>query len=369
MKKYALLVIVLIIVSSAAFPQEEEVWKNEGKRDHSNLVLLHPTVSNLEAVENLIANGLISPEKYRIIGVYHADERYEYETSRNYVDTASALSLDVYLHEFSDTLHPGLLYRQNSLTDDYQKIFKHSEGVIFFGGPDLPPEVYNDKTNLHTSISDPNRHYFELSFLFHLLGGFQNEDFDPLLNTNPDYLIYGFCLGMQTMNVATGGTMIQDIPSEIYDVHYVEDVLKLDPNRLHRNYHKKVSMDSDLLSGHFHRVHFKSTPYLNDLNSENSTPSVYSNHHQAVKDIGKGFNVIAASMDGKIAEALQHRKYSNVVGVQFHPEAAFLYDAGQNFRLTPDDTVSFTGPQILQKTHSMEFHRKFWEDFQQRLNE
>lgn len=42
---------------------------------------------------------------------------------------------------------------------------------------------------------------------------------------------------MQTMNVATGGTLIQDIPSEIYKLQYVEDVLKLDPARLHRNYH------------------------------------------------------------------------------------------------------------------------------------
>jgi len=369
MKKYAFLLIVAIVVSSAAFSQKEGSRENEEKRDLNNLVLTHPTVSNLKAIGNLIDNGLIDPENYRITGVYHADERYDYKDSRKYIDTASILSVDIYLHEFSDTIHPGLLFRQNALTDDYKKIFKHSEGVVFFGGPDLPPEVYNEKTSLLTSIYDPHRHYFELSFLFHLLGGFQNEDFEPLLNQNPDYLIYGFCLGLQTMNVATGGTLIQDIPSEIYEMNYVEDVLKLDPNRLHRNYHKRISMAGDLLSGHFHRIHFQSTRYFNELHTENSTPSVYSNHHQAVKDIGKGFKVIAASMDGRIAEAIQHEKYSNVVGVQFHPEAAFLYDDGENFRLTPEDSVSFTGPQILQETHSMEFHRKFWENFQQRLNE
>lgn len=369
MKKNALLLIVLIFTSFSTFAQGEEIWENDEKKKLNNLVLTHPTVSNLKAISNLIAKNMISLSDYRIIGVYHEKERYEYKASRNYVDTASALSIDVYFHQFVDTIHPGLLYRENPLTDDYRKIFNHSEGVIFFGGPDLPPEVYNEKTSLYTSIYDPYRHYFELSFLFHLLGGYQNEDFEALLKENPDYLIYGFCLGMQTMNVATGGTLIQDIPSEVYDMHYVEDILKLDTSRLHRNYYNRISMSSDLLSGHFHRIHLKSSRYSGELNLKNTTPSVYSNHHQAVDAIGKGFQVWAASMDGKIVEGMQHEKYSNVVGMQFHPEAVFLYDAGQNFRLTPDDTVSFTGPQILRETHSMEFHGKFWENFQQRLNE
>ncbi len=111
--------------------------------------------------------------------------------------------------------------KKYALGDDYRKIFEHSEGTVFFGGPDLPPEVYNEKTSLHTSIYDPYRHYFELSFLFHLLGGYQAEKFEPLLKEDPDYLIYGFCLGMQTMNVATGGTMMQRmIFGSALTIHY-----------------------------------------------------------------------------------------------------------------------------------------------------
>ncbi|MFP4619834.1 MAG: gamma-glutamyl-gamma-aminobutyrate hydrolase family protein [Bacteroidales bacterium] len=370
MKKYAILLIVSVIfVPSASFAQRTGLWGSDGNDSPDNLVLTHPTVSNLKKIAHLVDKNLINLENYTIIGIYHEDEQYEYESSRNYVDTASLSGLNIYLHGFSDTIHPELLYKQNSLTDDFRKIFTHSRGVIFFGGPDLPPEVYDEKTSLHTSVYDPYRHYFELSFLFHLLGGYQNDDLEPLLSKYPDYLIYGFCLGMQTMNVAAGGTLIQDIPVEVYNLHFVEDVLKLDPDRLHRNYYNRLSMEDDLLSGHFHRIHFKSAEFFNGLDLDNTTPSVYSNHHQAVKNLGKGFQVKATSIDGEIVEMIQHKKYGNVIGVQFHPEAPFLYDAEEKFRLTPDDSVSFTGPQILQETHSMEFHRKFWENFQQRLNE
>jgi hypothetical protein len=61
-------------------------------------------------------------------------------------------------------------------------------------------------------ITDPHRHYLELSFLFHLLGGFQDESFLPLLEERPEYPVLGICLGMQSMNVATGGDMIRIFP-------------------------------------------------------------------------------------------------------------------------------------------------------------
>ncbi|MEZ4908152.1 MAG: gamma-glutamyl-gamma-aminobutyrate hydrolase family protein [Saprospiraceae bacterium] len=45
---------------------------------------------------------------------------------------------------------------------------------------------------------------------------------------------------------------------------------------------------------------------------------VVSSHHQAVKNIGKGLDIVATSMDGK-SLMLIHKKYRNVIGVQFHP--------------------------------------------------
>jgi len=231
----------------------------------------------------------------------------------------------------------------------------------------MPPEVYGEKTHLLTSVSDPYRHYFELSFLYHLLGGSQSKDDPALLVQNPDYLVYGFCLGMQTMNVAAGGSMVQDIPSEIYGLHHVEDILKLDRERLHRNYNTRLTMDEDLLNGHFHHVHFTSAGLSEKWGIEGFHPMVYSNHHQAVDEVGAGFKVAATSMDGKIIEGLQHKRYEHVIGVQFHPEAFFLYDTNDRYRMAPADRESFTGPDILKKARSMEFHRQFWRDFSRRL--
>jgi putative glutamine amidotransferase len=76
------------------------------------------------------------------------------------------------------------------------------------------------------------------------LGGYGNEDFEPFLKEKPKYLVTGFCLGMQTMNVATGGTLIQDIPAEIYGATTSEKTLEIGRANLHRNYWQEVVDDS-----------------------------------------------------------------------------------------------------------------------------
>ena len=330
-------------------------------------MLTHPTVSNLEVMINLMEKDMIGLDHWQLIGVYHKHERYDYARSRQYLDTLQYEGPRITLRQFNDTIHAGVLYRKNALSDDYTRIFELSEGVVFFGGPDMPPRVYGEKTSLHTSIYDPFRHYFELSFLYHLLGGFQNARSEPLLEENPNYLIYGFCLGMQTMNVATGGKLIQDIPTEVYDLEYAEDIVKLDRDRIHRNYNRSISVDKDLISGNFHRVLFRTSDYARRLELEDHHPVVYSNHHQAVDRIGKGFEVMATSMDGKIVEGLEHEQYPNVIGVQFHPEAHFLYDDQRTYRLEPGESPTFTGMEMLRKSQSLSFHRDFWADFEMRL--
>ncbi|HKL38268.1 MAG TPA: gamma-glutamyl-gamma-aminobutyrate hydrolase family protein, partial [Bacteroidales bacterium] len=318
---------------------------------------------------NLVDKELISLEGFRLVGVYHHHERYDYSRSRQFLDTLGYVDCDIVLREITDTIHPEVLYGKNELSDDYRTIFRQSSGVIFFGGPDLPPEVYGEQTSLYTSIYDPFRHYFELSFLHHLLGGSQQSGMRPLMQNNPGYLVYGFCLGMQTMNVATGGTLVQDIPSGIYNLRYVEEILRLDRDRIHRNYNRAIHVDEDLISGSFHSVHFSQSPYTSRLALDGFHPVVYSNHHQAVDEPGRGFQVTATSMDGKVVEGIIHERYDNVIGVQFHPEAYFLYDTTRTFRIAGDDTLSFTGWEMLEKTRSLEFHKKYWKDFERRLRE
>ncbi|MCD6355005.1 MAG: gamma-glutamyl-gamma-aminobutyrate hydrolase family protein [Prolixibacteraceae bacterium] len=110
-----------------------------------------------------------------------------------------------------------------------------SYNVFFIGVPDIPPGVYGEE-NAHSVVTDPGRHYFEATFLFHLLGSYRNEAYKAWLTEKPNCLVTGFCLGMQTMNVATGGTLIQDIPAELFGAKTPEAILKIGRANLHRNY-------------------------------------------------------------------------------------------------------------------------------------
>jgi putative glutamine amidotransferase len=222
---------------------------------------------------------------------------------------------------------------------------------------------------LLSSVTTPKRHLFELSFLFHLLGGYQDTTYIPLLEKNPSYIVIGFCLGMQTLNVATGGSMVQDIPSEIYGLKYVEDVLSLENNQIHRNYWQALHPEDDMCAANFHQIRAVSDhPFFTaDMWLPQEHPFVYSAHHQAVKKPGKNITIVATSMDGKIVEIIAHKKYRNVIGVQFHPEVAALYQPhGEKLKWTPDDSQPHSYYDALIEKKSLDFHKKFWQKINER---
>jgi putative glutamine amidotransferase len=206
----------------------------------------------------------------------------------------------------------------------------------------------------------------EASFLFHLLGGFQNNVFTPLLESNPNYIVYAICLGMQTMNIATGGTMIQDIPAEVYNLSFVEEVLASDNNAQHRNYNNNLYIDSTLFSGNFHEIKINNQLPIVGNYSGNLSPLIYSNHHQAIEKLGEDLDVIATSMDGKIIEAISHKKYPNVLGIQFHPEGTYLHNPEIKYRKNPTDELK-SGKQILIGHRSYDFHLEYWKNFSDKL--
>ena len=93
-------------------------------------------------------------------------------------------------------------------------------------------------------------------------------------------------------------------------------------------------------------------------------PLVYSNHHQALEKIGKGFVVGATSLDGKIIESIHHNTYRNVLGVQFHPENYLLYKSDEkSYRRMTVDSVYQSNYEILESNQSLEFHYAFWKYF------
>jgi putative glutamine amidotransferase len=158
------------------------------------------------------------------------------------------------------------------------------DGLVLVGGDDIPPSAYGQQPHETVKIMSTQRYNFErkLIALWWARG-------KPLL---------GICLGMQLTNVVSGGSLIQDIPSQ------VGTTVK------HRGYHNVNIVPKSSLA----KILASEEVY------------VYSNHHQAVKELGKNLKIIARSEDG-VVEALERTDGKFGLFVQWHPEAGD--DVGQ----------------------------------------
>ncbi|MCK4750673.1 MAG: gamma-glutamyl-gamma-aminobutyrate hydrolase family protein, partial [Bacteroidales bacterium] len=273
------------------------------------VLIFHPTAYNLQVIEKLVEEGILALDGYHIMGVYHEKEHYDYKLTEQYLEQNPTELFS--LKSISGPLVPDDLFGPNNCTRQFRQLFNISHGALFMGGPDIPPAAYKEPVHLLTRVTDPFRHYVEASYIFHLLGGSQRPGWEPYMENRSDYLISGICLGMQTMNVATGGTLVQDIPSEIYGIWNVEEILALPPDQMHRNYADMVNTGCDKpTSYHFHRIDLGDDSFLSgDAGyASESDPLVLSSHHQAVEKLGTGLEVAALSMDGKIVEAIENGK-------------------------------------------------------------
>ena len=156
------------------------------------------------------------------------------------------------------------------------------DGFVFAGGSDIAPAFYGEEDR-GTISPDLDRDSFELALCREAL-----EKNRPLL---------GICRGCQLLNVALGGSLIQDLP----DVK--------DDWGLHRR--------PDIVRGYVHAV--KITVPTLFPNNRGQTMKVNSMHHQAVGRLAKQAEAAARTEDG-IIEAIWAPAYKYAVGVQWHPE-------------------------------------------------
>ena len=160
-------------------------------------------------------------------------------------------------------------------------------GVVLCGGPDLDPRWYGEEPRSDASLSV----HPELDLLdWRLLEG-AAEGRTP---------VWAICRGMQTFNVFQGGTLWQDLPSQ------VDDVLEHRPDAPH---------DS---MAHPIRVISRRETFAEILASDRT--EVNSRHHQAVRHLGKQIEPIAESPDGVVEVVALDRDDWWVKGVQWHPE-------------------------------------------------
>lgn len=341
-------------------------------QDEVTFALCRPSAKQIQNIVEMYEKDIIPLKKIRLIAVYHEDEATDYDKAAQYVEEND---LDwVIFKPIKGKVAMRDIFKANSWTTQFRWIFENTKGIIFTGGMDIPPALYGQENHLLTEATTPVRTNYEISFLFHLLGGSNNPGFKPFLEDNKLYTVLGICLGAQSMNVACGGTMIQDIPSQVYKFTSMEQVLKAGKDQVHSwRYIRLLNpLEKDDLPPAFHRIKLKKKSLIIEEMGmkKKDTPLVLTSHHQALDKIGKGLKVIATSMDGKIVEAIQHEKYSNVLGVQFHPEVYNLYKKGKWYKKAPGTPLDFNLRTYL-KSHpaSWKFHTQIWKWFSVSLME
>lgn len=340
------LVTFLLIPASIVFSQTKTITR---------LGIMNPTPGILSNALNLISKQYITADSLEVVGVYHESQASSIAATDAFIKEKgySYISLKIVEGE----LPIKNLFEENNCTTQFKELFDDTDALIFFGGMDIPPSVYGEETFLTTELFHTGKNW-ELSFLFHLIGGSQNN-FQPLLVNKPDYTILGICLGMQEMNVASGGSMVQDIPYQIYGKTTYESILSQDSTSIHKNYHSSIDNENSYTSIHFHPISITPGSFL-DFEGISENPVVASVHHQAVKDLGKDFKVVATSLDEKVVEALQHIIFRNVYGIQFHTDFSSLYEEGYKFKVSPNKTI-----ELSEDTRA--FQKQFWQNFSERL--
>lgn len=161
------------------------------------------------------------------------------------------------------------------------------DGFIFAGGADIEPARYGEEKHPRCGETTPYRD--EVEFLA----------FEKIMKTEKP--IMGICRGSQLINVALGGTLYQDIPSEI----------KTDLTHKQEHPHSEPAHEANVVSGSLlHSLIGKSRIHINSL------------HHQAIKELGDGLSPMAVADDG-IIEAIVRTGKRLVWGFQWHPEKTF----------------------------------------------
>lgn len=177
--------------------------------------------------------------------------------------------------------------------DELRNLYERLDGVVFAGGNDIDPQLYDEETHPLTVEVSPERDQVET-----LLMRWTLADDKPL---------FAICRGFQLLNVHLGGSLYQDVPTQLSgasdhelstreeDYMHIAHVLKLDANsRL------ASIVESDTIRANTH-------------------------HHQGIKKVAESLTANAWSEDG-LVEGLEHPDRKFVVGVQCHPESLHVSD-------------------------------------------
>lgn len=170
--------------------------------------------------------------------------------------------------------------------EDFEIYLSRLDGIIFSGGIDVSPLIYNENPLKEVNVISQVRDDYEM--------GLMKKAFEMNIP------VLGVCRGHQLANVILGGTLYQDLNSQV-------------PNVL--GHAPKV----EFMDEFYHSINIDKDSKLYEIMGEEKL-FVNSLHHQAIKELGNNLKITAYSQDG-IIEAIESTDDRFFIGVQFHPEA------------------------------------------------
>ncbi len=179
-----------------------------------------------------------------------------------------------------------LLPPDPAVTDDPDDVLDLLDGLLLAGGADIDPDCYGGPRHPLTVGTLPARDRFEIALARRAL--------------DRDLPVLGICRGMQLLNVARGGTLIQDLPE-----------------RLDHSDHRRVQGSFD---GSDHLVRLAPGSLAARAAGE-PVHATKSHHHQGVERVGDGLQVSGWSELDDLPEAIEDPTRAFALGVQWHPEA------------------------------------------------
>ena len=183
-------------------------------------------------------------------------------------------------------------------TDSLAAQLKEFDAFVLPGGPaDVDPSLYRAARHEKTHDADEHREKTDFAILEHAIASGK-----PVL---------AICYGCQSLNVSLGGSLYQDIASELRtNIEHSKDGLSPDaPDPVHA---ARIESGGEL-------AQLAAACGL-EKRAAGFDVQVNTSHHQSIRDIGHGLRVAAVAPDGVI-EAVEHEPHKHwVVGVQWHPE-------------------------------------------------
>ena len=171
-------------------------------------------------------------------------------------------------------------------------VVKGVGGLLLAGGNDVLPSLYGASAHQTFEAAEAGRDEYEIELV--------------RLAMEADLPVLAICRGVQLLNVAQGGTLIQDIPSEL--TGSIEHRFAVPPHQPFDLAHEVwIEKDSRLAT------------LLRERLEGSDSCEVNSRHHQALKTLGEGLVSIATAPDGVI-EAVEDPNRRFWLGVQWHPE-------------------------------------------------